>query len=160
MDILDDEILNFWKALQYYDVKYIMVGGFATNMHGFSRMTADLDIWIKDTLENRKKFRKALNKIELGDFESIENMQFIPGFTSFHLKSGFELDVMTFIKGFEEDAFDTCYQMASVAEIEGIKVPFLHINHLITAKESSARPKDLLDLEELKKIAQIRNYKK
>lgn len=41
MDILDEEILSFWRVLQKYQVKYIMVGGFATNLHGFSRMTAD-----------------------------------------------------------------------------------------------------------------------
>lgn len=54
MDVLDEELLNFWKTMDTWKVQYIMVGGFATNLHGFSRMTADLDIWIKDTPDNRK----------------------------------------------------------------------------------------------------------
>ena len=29
MDIFDEEILNFWKALEEFSVKYIMVGGYA-----------------------------------------------------------------------------------------------------------------------------------
>jgi len=31
VDIFDEEILNFWRALQECDVKYIMVGGYAAN---------------------------------------------------------------------------------------------------------------------------------
>lgn len=30
MDILDDELLNFWRSLNNNQVRYIMVGGFAT----------------------------------------------------------------------------------------------------------------------------------
>ena len=56
MDILDNEILNLWRLLQKHNTLYIMVGGFATNLNGFERMTADIDLWIKDTSENRKKF--------------------------------------------------------------------------------------------------------
>ena len=37
MDILDDEIITLWRLLHEHDVKYIMVGGFATNLHGYSR---------------------------------------------------------------------------------------------------------------------------
>lgn len=47
MDILDGEIITLWRSLHTNKVKYIMVGGFATNLHGFSRTTADLDIWVE-----------------------------------------------------------------------------------------------------------------
>lgn len=33
MDIFDEEILNFWKALQEHDVKYIIVGGFGIKLY-------------------------------------------------------------------------------------------------------------------------------
>ncbi len=38
MDIFDEEILEFWKSLQNNKVRYIMVGGYATNLHGFQRI--------------------------------------------------------------------------------------------------------------------------
>ena len=41
MDFLDDEIISFWKALDENHVKSILVGGFATNLHGYNRITAD-----------------------------------------------------------------------------------------------------------------------
>ena len=56
MDIFDEEIVNLWRLLYKHHVRYIMVGGFATNLHGFSRITADADIWLEDNLENRKRF--------------------------------------------------------------------------------------------------------
>ncbi len=72
MDILDSELLKLWKILQQHHVKYIMVGGFATNLHGFHRTTDDIDAWIKDSLENRKNLRKAFNEYGLGDFKLLE----------------------------------------------------------------------------------------
>ena len=55
MDIFDEEILKFWRCLNTYHVKYIMVGGFATNIHGYQRYTGDMDIWIEDTIENSNR---------------------------------------------------------------------------------------------------------
>ncbi|WP_198170240.1 hypothetical protein [Mucilaginibacter arboris] len=86
MDIFDEEILNFWKALQDYDVKYIMIGGFAINMHGYQRFTGDMDIWLKDTPENRKQLRNAFISCKMGDYPILEYMQFVPGWTEFLFK--------------------------------------------------------------------------
>ena len=51
MDIMDENLLDFWKSLNYFGVNYIMVGGVAVNLHGYSRITKDIDVWIKDTNE-------------------------------------------------------------------------------------------------------------
>lgn len=152
MDTLDEEILNLWKLLYENKVEYIMVGGFATNLHGFQRTTADMDIWIKDSLENRKHLRKAFKELGLGDFEQIENMKFVPGWSGLRLNSGFELDIMTYIQGFEQENFDECYKIAPTALIMEIPVKFLHLNQLIEAKKTSAREKDKIDIIELEKI--------
>jgi hypothetical protein len=152
MDILDEEILNLWKVLNSNGVSYIMVGGFATNLHGFSRTTADMDIWIKDTPENKKKLRKSLADLGLGDFEVIESTQFVAGWSSISLNSGFELDIMTDLKGLSQLRFDECFANASTAVIAEIPIKFLHIQQLIESKRASARPKDLIDIIELEKI--------
>jgi hypothetical protein len=46
-----------------------MVGGFATNLYGFSRTTANIDLWKKAERENRIRFRNALKQLDLGDHE-------------------------------------------------------------------------------------------
>ena len=155
MDVNNDELISLLRALQKFEVKYILVGGFATNLHGFIRTTADIDIWIKDDSHNRKNLRKAINELGLGDFEELETTDLIPGWTSIYLDSGFELDIMTYIAGFDKNSFDTCYQMAVEAIIAEISVKFLHINHLLDSKKLTNRAKDIIDVNELEKIRQI-----
>ncbi|MEO3406387.1 nucleotidyltransferase [Mucilaginibacter sp. CAU 1740] len=156
MDVFDEEILNFWRALQENNVQYIMIGGYAINLHGYQRFTGDLDIWIKDTLDNRKQLRKTFVSCEMGDYPMIEYMQFVPGWTEFHLNNSLQLDILTEMKGLENYTFDECLQMASIAEIENVNVPFLHINQLILNKKVINRPKDQLDVLALEQISRLR----
>jgi hypothetical protein len=156
MDMLDEELLRFWKYLGRYNVKYIMVGGFATSFHGFNRATDDIDLWLDDTVENRKNLRAAFLDLGYGDIKSIETMQFVPGWTSFYVGSAIELDIITSMKGLEDTTFTECYEQASVADIDGISIPFLHINQLIQNKKVVNRPKDQIDVIELEKIRKVR----
>lgn len=156
MDIFDEEILRFWKALFDHKVEYIMVGGYATNLHGFQRYTGDMDIWIKDSIENRLKMRKAFSDANMGYYDMLERIQFVPGWSDFRLNNGLRLDIMTTMKGLEGFSFDECITMATIATIESIEIPFLHLNHLIANKKAVNRPKDQIDVIELEKIKKIR----
>jgi hypothetical protein len=156
MDILDEELVRFWKILNENQVRYIMVGGFATRFHGFNRSTDDLDMWLEDTVVNRRHLRKAFAELGYGDFMSLETMQFVPGWTNFYIGSGIELDIMTSMKGLENIPFSECLDLASIADLGSVKVPFLHISHLIENKKIVNRPKDQIDVIELEKIRKIR----
>jgi hypothetical protein len=156
VDVFDEEILNFWKALQYNNVQYILIGGYATNFHGYQRFTGDIDIWIKDNLINRQQLRKAFISCDMGDFPMLEYMQFIPGWTDFHLNNNMRLHILIDMKGLEDYTFDECLQMASVADIENISIPFLHINQLIKNKKIVNRPKDRIDVLALEEIRKLR----
>lgn len=155
MDIFDQETVKFWSYLSKHGVRYIMIGGYATNLHGYQRFTGDMDIWVEDTQENRKKLRSAFEDYGMGDFFMMERMQFVPGWTYFTLNNAMRLDVMVDVKGLENFTFEQCLQMASVADIDDIKIPFLHINHLIAAKKAANRPKDQLDVIYLEKIKKM-----
>jgi hypothetical protein len=157
MDILDEELISFWKLLNQFNVKYIMIGGFAVNLHGFSRTTGDLDIWLKDEIENRKNLGKALEKFGYGEL-SFQNLDFVPGWTDFFIGSGIRLDIITTMIGLENISFDQALEEANIAQIFDVKVPFLHINQLIKNKRAVNRPKDMIDIEELEKIITLRNH--
>ena len=160
MDIFDVEIIKFWRSLQKNHVKFIMIGGFATNLHGYQRFTGDMDIWIEDTKVNRKNLRKAFEEYGLGDIELLERIKFVAGWTDFYLNNGLQLDIVTEMKGLEGYSFDECYNVAALAEIEKVFVPFLHINHLIQNKKTVGREKDQLDviyLERIKKLTEENN---
>ena len=60
------------------------------------------------------------------------------------------------MKGLEGYSFDECLQVATIAEIENVKVPFLHINQLIANKKAVNRSKDQIDVMELEKIKLLR----
>ncbi|HZI02348.1 MAG TPA: nucleotidyltransferase [Flavisolibacter sp.] len=155
MDIFDKELLNFWSQLNGQGVRYIMVGGIATNLHGYQRTTNDVDVWIEDTIENRRQLRTAFREYGMGDYDMMERMQFVPEWTTFHLNNGLQLDLMVGMKGLEGFSFEDCLQLASVADIHGVHVPFLHINHLIANKKAVNRPKDQLDVIYLEKIKKL-----
>lgn len=152
MDPGDEEIILLWESLEKNGVEYLLVGGFAVNLHGFARFTADLDLWIKDTSSNRGKLREALKEAGLGDLPGIETMQFIPGWSSLSLPSGFQLDIMIALKGFPAESFEACYKIAPIASIYGANVKFLHYNQLLEAKKAANRPQDQIDIEALKKL--------
>jgi hypothetical protein len=155
MDILDETILDFWQALNSNKVLYIMVGGFAVNMHGFNRTTKDIDIWIKDSIENRNNFGKAMSQFGYDGSISWQTIQFIPGWTDFKIGSNIIIDVMINMKGLDKIDFDEAYSTAKIGEILNLQVPFLHINHLIANKKAVNRPKDQIDVIELEKIVKI-----
>jgi hypothetical protein len=153
MDILDEGLVHFWTILNKYSVQYIMVGGFAVNLYGYTRATNDIDLLLKDDLPNRQNLATAFSELGYGDI-SFDQLQFVPGWTNFYIGAGVQLDIMTSLKGVDL-SFDECLQMAPIAEIERIMIPFLHINHLIQNKKVANWPKDQIDLIELEKIKKI-----
>jgi len=155
MDVFDEELLRFWKISSQFNLKYIMIGGVATNLHGYQRTTEDIDLWIEDTKANRNILRKVFREYGMGDFKTLPNMQFIPGWTYFYLDNGLRLDVMTSVKGLDNSNFDLLLESASIATIYGVDIPFLHLNALILTKKAANRPKDRLDLIELERIKKI-----
>ncbi len=87
----------------------------------------------KDEPENRKRLRQAFKEYGMGDFEMIERMQFVAGWTDFYLNNGLKLDLMVKMEGLEEFTFDQCLAVATIADIDGVYVPFytLTISSLI-----------------------------
>jgi hypothetical protein len=155
MDVFDEDLLSFWRCLNDHQVRYIMVGGVALNLHGYHRTTADVDIWLEDLPENRARFRLAFFRYSGQDIPALERLPFIPGWTSLTLKNGLDLDLIPFMKGLEEQSFDDCLAIANWAEVEGVSIPFLNINQLITNKKAINRPKDQSDVFYLNQLRDL-----
>ena len=146
------EIINIWQKLKENNVRYLTIGGLAVNIYGYTRNTGDVDLLIDDTIENRKNLRKAFAAIGIGDFKAIENMQFAPGFTDFTISYDLRLDIMTSIKGLENESFDILLEKATIILLKETPVYFLDYDNLIKAKKATNRLKDQLDIEELTKL--------
>ena len=149
---MNTQIIEIWKYFSLHKVKYLTIGGFAVNIYGYGRNTGDIDILIEDSIENRENLRIVLKELGIGDFKNISTMQFIPGWTDITLNFNLRLDIMTSVKGLEDNSFDLLLEKAYVVEINDIPVYFLDYKNLIVAKKASNRPKDIIDIEELEKI--------
>lgn len=151
------EIVNIWQKLKENNVRYLTIGGLAVNIYGYTRNTGDVDLLIDDTIENRKNLRKAFAAIGIGDFIEIETMQFVPGFTDFTISYDLRLDIMTSIKGLENENFNTLLENATIIFLKETPVYFLDYDSLIIAKKATNRLKDQLDIEELEKLKRNKN---
>lgn len=157
MEFLNLELLRIWEILGVNNVRFIIVGDYASRLHGLRGNRDTLEVWLEDTLENRRNLIKSFEQLGYGqDFSYMETLQFVPGWTSFQIGSGIEIDIMTTMKGLETLSFDECLNLASIADLDTVQVPFLHINHLIQNKKTVDRPKDKIDVIELEKIRKIR----
>jgi hypothetical protein len=149
---MTDQINNIFSIFFKCKVKYIVIGGFAVNLYGYTRNTGDLDIYIDDSIQNRKNLREAFIEIGIGDFEALETMQFVAGWTEFNLDYGMRLDLMTNIKGLEDKPFDELLNVATIVFLNEIPVYFIDFKNLIISKKAANRLKDILDIEELNKL--------
>lgn len=71
MDFPDSDLLNLIQMFNHNQVKYLIVGGYATNFYGYKRATGDIDFWLKDAHENRLNLIQSLEDLEYGRFARI-----------------------------------------------------------------------------------------
>ena len=149
---MNSQIIEIWKYFSLNKVNYLTIGGFAVNIYGYGRNTGDIDIFIEDSIENRENLRVALKQSGIGDFENMDTIQFVPGWTDITLNFNLRLDIMTSVKGLENTTFEKLLEKAYIIEINDVPVYFIDYESLIIAKKAANRPKDILDIEELEKI--------
>lgn len=78
---LDKDFRQFIELLNEFEVKYLVIGGYAVNFHGYPRYTKDIDFWLWMTKENIQKLLQAIRKfgfgamnLEVSDFMTPENI--------------------------------------------------------------------------------------
>ena len=54
-NIFNSDFRDFIAALNNNQVRYILVGGYSVILHGYSRTTGDMDLWVERTKENYLK---------------------------------------------------------------------------------------------------------
>ncbi len=146
-DLFNQDFQDFIEALNKAAVKYILVGGYAVILHGYIRSTADMDVWVDKTSENYQKLKNAFFYFRAPIFseqEFLGNQFDVWGI-------GIEpnrIEVLNKIKGVE---FAEAHPLCKTFIQNNVEVKYIHINHLIQAKEAAGRFKDKADIEELKK---------
>lgn len=155
VELFQHDIIRFFKAMTEQHCRFLLVGGFAVNAHGYSRATGDLDLWIEDTTENRTRLVEAAKDCGVAGAEYLLTMEFVPGWSGFALESGFEVELMSYIAGFEANDFDACYKHSKIVDFEKIPLRILQLDDLIRAKEAINRNKDQEDIRQLNEIRKL-----
>lgn len=143
---LPPDFREFLRLLNSNQVEYLVVGGYAVGYHGYSRATADLDIWIAVDAENASKMVAVLQHFgfavpELAPELFLEQDRVI--------RMGMppiRIDVLTSISGV---AFQECYAHREVAVLDDVPVNVISLEHLKANKRAAGRHQDLADLEHL-----------
>jgi hypothetical protein len=146
--IFNEDFREFIQSLNDNKVEYMLVGGYAVILHGYRRVTGDLDIWVNRTKENYSKLVKAFFQFGLSVFEMSEE-KFLDAESADVFSFGrppVSIDILTRLKGVE---FDNAFSQAIQFDENGLIVRFIHLNNLIEAKKASGRYKDLDDIEKL-----------
>jgi hypothetical protein len=147
-NIFNDDFRDFLAALNEQQVRYLLVGGFSVILHGYSRTTGDMDIWVDRTAENYSKLQKAFHQFGMPLFDMTEqNFLSHPEWDVFTFGvPPVAIDIMVKVKGLN---FDNCYLNSIFFEDDDLKIRTIHKDNLIAAKKSAGRPKDLNDLENI-----------
>ena len=146
------EMLLLLQTFQKHDVDYLIVGGFAVNRYGYNRTTGDLDIYLRDTVQNRKNLIEAIDEMGYGRYDMLIDVPIIAGYCEIMMDDGMYADLMTDIPGLDKENYDEYLTMGTIDIINGFEVRFLHYNHLLDNKRATNRPKDQLDVQELERI--------
>lgn len=156
MDIFFKEHKELFKELLDGKVEFILIGGYAVNIHGYVRATHDMDLWIKPDNENKLKLitvlrNKGFNK---EDIKFIKKQDFEKAFV-FHIwKKPLQVDFLTKINFVSYADADKEKLMLPV---EDFFVPVIQYHHLLQSKNSTGRPQDKADIDRLQKINKFKS---
>ena len=129
-------------------VEYVVVGGHAVAYHGYPRFTGDLDFFVRPAAENGARIIAVLRSFGFVDTADLEPTLVEPGKVVQIGRPPNRIDLLTGINGV---SFQEALATSVVAEIDGLPVRMIGFECLLENKSASGRPKDLADLEQLKK---------
>ena len=141
---LPEDFKEFISSLNSNRVRYLLVGGWAVAIHGYPRLTKDMDFLIAVDDENIDRLRKALL-----DFKApiTDMVRFKEIGSVFRMgRSPVQIDIINQASGID---FEECYPRRIFVKVEDIEISLISKEDLIVNKRSSGRSQDLADAEKL-----------
>ena len=156
------------RALNEAKVRYLIVGGVAVNVHGYVRLTMDLDLVIQLKPENIVAAWEAMEKIgyraripvsgkDFADEKKRELWRREKGMLVLQFWS--DEHCRTQVDVFVREPFDFDREHATAPDhaiVPGVVAKIVGWDTLLQMKREAGRPKDLLDLDMLEKIGRLK----
>lgn len=143
---LHPDFKDFLRLMNSYNVRYLLVGGYAVGYHGYPRATGDMDIWIEKSESNAKKVTSAFREFGMPN-QAISEDLFLEANKVIRMGvPPVRLEIITNASGVD---FNECYINREAIEIDDILINFISLHDLKKNKQAAGRHKDLEDLEHL-----------
>ena len=138
------------KSLNEYKVRFIVIGATAFPVHGYSRGTLDIDIFIEAKRSNDEKTLAALKNFgyDIGEVSIDELLTKKILIRQYPI----ETDIPPFVNGI---AFDKVWKNRVKAKFGETFVWFASLDDLIKMKKAAGRPKDAENLKYLLKLKKL-----
>lgn len=140
-----DDFDRIVAALNQHLVDFMIIGGWAVVFHGHVRMTEDLDIYIRPTEDNAVKAVAAIEAVG-GGCPELKPEVFIRDNGISLGEIPVKVDIISKLPGVD---FDQAWSRRAIGPFGAETVSFISREDLIRNKRAVARPKDLLDVNEL-----------
>ena len=148
MDIFNPDFKDFILFLNQYQVQYMLVGGYAVILRGYSRSTGDMDIWVNKTPKNFKLLQNAIREFGLPEIAVPEEKFFSEQFDVFSFgRPPYAIEILTALKGIS--SFEEAYELSTIEIVDNVEVRVIHLKHLLASKKAASRHKDKNDIENL-----------
>jgi hypothetical protein len=145
---VNEDYRDFLAALVAEEVRFLVVGAHALAVHGYPRATVDIDIWVESNPENAERVWRALAAFGAPvDDLDIDRQDFTrPDVVAQFGLPPNRIDVLTGVSGL---TFEEAWKRRVEAPVEGVTVPVLGVEDLVTNKLASGRDKDRADVRGL-----------
>ena len=146
------ELLSAFNA---HGVDYLVVGGHAAIAYGVAKLTKDLDVLVRADEANSEAVYAALAAFG-APIQSLTPADFRDAPTSI-IQFGVPPNRIDILQGIEGISFEEAWRNHMDAEIEdGLLVHYLSMDDLIRNKELVGRPGDIADIDELRKMRNLK----
>lgn len=147
-----EEISGFLREAHKQGLRVLLVGGGAVNFHGYQRHSHDIDLWVDASRENFDKLLAVLRALGYALDKLPEAVMSQEQNISLKISPDMEIELTPrFDPG---KTFAEAWAASEATVLAGEPVAICRVlgyDDLIASKLRSARPKDLLDIQELKR---------
>jgi hypothetical protein len=141
-NLFNEDFQDFLRALWQHEVRYVLVGGYWVILHGYSRTTGDLDLWVEKSAANNERLTKAFFTFGMPVFDmSAHNFLANPAIDVFTFGRPpvaidilVAIDIITQLKGLD---FKEAFEAAAAVEVDNLPVRLIQYQHLLQAKKAA-----------------------
>ncbi len=154
--------LEVLRILQKHRVRFVIIGGFASRLHGSPSITNDLDICYARDRENLEALAKALRELKASLRGVSEPVPFIVDARTLRAGDHFtletaagNLDCLGLPAG--SGGFEQLMRTVDEMDLGGVTARVASLEDLIRMKRAAGRPKDLIEVEVLSALLEERD---